>query len=75
MHDPPVWHEEETCEEYETRIQELKRKREVEERNEEASRKKVKSIARECPGCGAMIQKISGCDHMTCKHFVIIDEG
>jgi hypothetical protein len=38
-------------------------------RENKASLATVKSIAKTCPnmGCGAQIQKIAGCDHMTCK--------
>lgn len=41
----------------------LKRKRDEED---EQSDETVKKISKEC-GCGARIQKIDGCDHMTCE--------
>ena len=44
----------------------LKRKHALDNK---ASLDTVKSIAKTCPNksCGAQIQKIDGCDHMTCK--------
>ncbi|CAN9302397.1 unnamed protein product [Alternaria alternata] len=38
----------------------------VRRRQEEASAAKVAKSSVKCPGCGLQIQKISGCDHMTC---------
>lgn len=57
-----AWHEGETCEEYDYRINPKKKKAE-----EEASTKLVEKIAKNCPGCEWRIEKISGCDHMTCS--------
>lgn len=74
-HDPHVpFHEGETCTQYTERIA-----REIADREDAAVRKRerqqqdeaslvtVKRDAVECPGCGVMIHKTAGCDHMTCK--------
>jgi hypothetical protein len=61
-----AWHEGETCEEYDYRINPKKKKAE-----EEASTKLVEKIAKNCPGCEWRIEKISGCDHMTCKLAIV----
>ena len=61
-----AWHEGETCEEYDYRINPKRKKAE-----EEASTKLVKKIAKNCPGCEWRIEKISGCDHMTCKLAIV----
>lgn len=57
------WHENQTCEEYDERknIGNPKRAKE-----EEASKKEIASTSKPCPGCKAPIQRIEGCDHMTC---------
>jgi hypothetical protein len=34
---------------------------------EAASKKLINSTAKQCPGCKRNIEKIEGCDHMTCK--------
>ncbi|OCL05005.1 hypothetical protein AOQ84DRAFT_299751, partial [Glonium stellatum] len=57
-----AWHEGETCEEYDYRTDPKKKKAE-----DEASAKLVHKIAKNCPGCEWRIEKISGCDHMTCS--------
>ena len=61
-----VNHDNETCEEYLDRLESAKQKRKR-DKEDKASAKEVKRIAKECPGCGAQIQKTSGCDHMTCE--------
>jgi len=49
-------HPNETCEEYTARMEEEFRK------NREAAGKDCK----ECPGCGIVVEKTQGCNHMTC---------
>jgi hypothetical protein len=67
-------HEDETCIQYDERIARERAERKEEERTrraaEEASAAEVSKSSVECPGCGANIAKISGCDHMTCKFSV-----
>ena len=63
IHNTP-WHEGETCTEYDYRTDKsLKRK------EEEASKVTIEKTTKKCPKrtCGANIEKIDGCDHMTCK--------
>jgi hypothetical protein len=66
-----LWHGGLTHEENQAAVQERnnKAKRQEEARHtEEESRSKraIEKDSKECK-CGARIQKISGCDHMTCK--------
>jgi hypothetical protein len=69
-----AFHEGETCKEFERRLEAEKNAQEEQARKrreqEEASVQAVKQRARECPGCGAQIEKVSGCDHMTCKFLI-----
>ncbi|EMC91631.1 hypothetical protein BAUCODRAFT_299438 [Baudoinia panamericana UAMH 10762] len=60
------WHEGETCEAYQDRINEGERKRRqvVEEQD---SAKAVERVAKLCPACGRKLEKNGGCDHMTCQ--------
>ncbi|KAF2110180.1 hypothetical protein BDV96DRAFT_501694 [Lophiotrema nucula] len=62
-----TWHEGETCEEYDYRIS--GRKEADQRRQEEASEKAIKKLAKKCPGknCNYHIEKNEGCDHMTCR--------
>ncbi|KAI5865134.1 hypothetical protein GGS23DRAFT_557844 [Durotheca rogersii] len=53
------WHEGETCEEYDRRV-------EVHKKNNEASEKHVKEMSKPCPGCSRNVHKYTGCDHITC---------
>jgi hypothetical protein len=55
------WHDGESCAEYDYRIGSLKKK------EEEASRLLVEEISKQCPGCKRPVEKVDGCDHMTCK--------
>ena len=55
------WHEGETCAEYQHR---KKKQNEVEEK---ASLKKIKESCKDCPSCKKKIEKVGGCDQMTCK--------
>ncbi|KAF1995782.1 hypothetical protein P154DRAFT_444719, partial [Amniculicola lignicola CBS 123094] len=56
------WHRKETCAEYEYRTNgELKKAENA------ASRNLIKELAKPCPHCKWNIEKISGCDHMTCS--------
>lgn len=63
-----AYHDNETCEEYEYRTSGQK-DRDERKKEEEASKKAVKSLAKKCPkeGCGSPIQKNGGCNHITCK--------
>lgn len=67
------FHTDETCDQYRERIAKEEGERAEEARakqgQEEASLSEVSRISMECPGCGANIQKIDGCNHMTCKAF------
>lgn len=58
------WHQNETCEQYDYRIS-GRRARDEEQANERI----IKRTTKNCPGCKANIEKIDGCDHMTCKCF------
>ncbi|KAF2476576.1 uncharacterized protein BDR25DRAFT_277819 [Lindgomyces ingoldianus] len=55
------WHKGETCAEYDYRTDGRIKKAE-----EEASRKWIKTTAKKCPSCKYNIEKLYGCDHMTC---------
>ncbi|KAI1671585.1 IBR domain containing protein [Pyrenophora tritici-repentis] len=75
-HEPVVpFHEDETCAVYVERVERERQEREARQEEdekrrreeEEASREAVKRDAVECPGCGVMIHKMAGCDHMTCR--------
>jgi hypothetical protein len=58
-----AFHMGETCEEYD------RRKSHRHQGENDASIKKIKKMAKRCPGedCGVWIEKNNGCDHMTCK--------
>jgi hypothetical protein len=62
-----TWHEGETCEEYDYRSSGKQAKDQVAQ--EKASQAALAQLAKKCPGkrCGYNIQKIDGCDHMTCS--------
>ncbi|KAH6625336.1 hypothetical protein C7974DRAFT_434463 [Boeremia exigua] len=64
------FHTDETCTQYkerlETEVAEREEELRVKREHEAASSAEVNKISKECPGCGANIQKTSGCDHMTC---------
>lgn len=60
IHCASAWHEGETCGAYQARIAH----RGPEER---ASELEVSRISKMCPGCEMKIEKINGCDHMTCN--------
>ncbi|KAI1762957.1 hypothetical protein GGR53DRAFT_499500 [Hypoxylon sp. FL1150] len=53
------WHSGETCDEYDRRTK-------IQRKNEKASEKHVKEIAKPCPGCKKNVHKFDGCDHVTC---------
>ena len=65
-HNAPMHHGQ-TCEEYEE-MQRLGRMPHAEA--EEATTEYLSKTTVKCPGkdCGYNIQKITGCDHMTCKY-------
>jgi hypothetical protein len=58
------WHTNETCDQYEYRTSGQKKR--DEEKKEEAM---LNQLSKKCPGvnCGWRIEKIDGCEHMTCK--------
>lgn len=58
------WHTNETCEAYDRRIAAGREKQELK------SEKKVKKIAKMCPGCQRYINKNGGCNHMSCEYFL-----
>lgn len=62
-----LYHDDETCEEYEYRTSGQK-DRDERKREDEASEKAVQNLAKKCPkeGCGSPIQKNGGCNHITC---------
>lgn len=68
------WHEGRTCTQYQQDIIDAKnagaaaaRRAREKRREEAASEVEVKRVAKVCPNkaCGARIEKISGCNHMT----------
>ncbi|KAF1835131.1 hypothetical protein BDW02DRAFT_496646, partial [Decorospora gaudefroyi] len=75
-HEPVVaFHEGEACTQYTERV-ERERVERLTAKEEEARKRRqddeasVAEVGRssvECPGCGAFIQKTTGCDHMTCR--------
>ena len=59
------WHADETCAEYDYRTSGQK-KRDEEKKTEDM----LDTVSKKCPnpkGCGWRIQKVDGCDHMTCR--------
>jgi hypothetical protein len=46
------WHASRTCEEVES--------------EDKANKELLEKLTKVCPGCGARVEKIDGCDHMTC---------
>ncbi|QRV87120.1 RING finger protein [Ceratobasidium sp. AG-Ba] len=61
-----IWHEGMTCKEFDRALQQTHPER---AKQIKASGKWLKKNAKTCPnkGCGRWIEKIEGCDHMTCK--------
>ncbi|KAF1992720.1 hypothetical protein P154DRAFT_596343 [Amniculicola lignicola CBS 123094] len=59
-----TWHEGETCEQYDARLNEARVNRE----QEKASETVIQNTTKKCPNkaCGVDIKKNNGCDHMTC---------
>jgi hypothetical protein len=56
------WHKGETCAGYDYRNNDSLKKEE-----EEASRLLLKEMSKQCPGCKRHIEKIDGCDRITCE--------
>lgn len=56
-----AWHESETCEEYDKKMNKGMSK------EEKKTEKIIKKIAKRCPGCRRFINKNGGCPHMTCE--------
>ncbi|KAF2483140.1 hypothetical protein BDY17DRAFT_142033 [Neohortaea acidophila] len=59
VHCNVAWHEEETCEGYQARMQ-------LQPKEEDKSTAALKKYAKLCPGCGRKFQKNGGCDHIRC---------
>ncbi|KAF1958847.1 hypothetical protein CC80DRAFT_490632 [Byssothecium circinans] len=57
-----AWHEGDTCREYDYRTDSKIKKAE-----EAASKKWIEKTAKKCPSCKWNIEKVYGCDHMTCS--------
>ncbi|KUJ19580.1 uncharacterized protein LY89DRAFT_683399 [Mollisia scopiformis] len=55
------WHKDETCEQYDYRISGRKARSE-----ERATEEMIKQTTKRCPRCKTNIEKVEGCDHMTC---------
>ncbi|KAH7405964.1 hypothetical protein DE146DRAFT_429705 [Phaeosphaeria sp. MPI-PUGE-AT-0046c] len=56
------WHKSETCKEYQHRATQR-----AQRRNEDvASQALIRETTKQCPSCARPIEKIDGCDHMTC---------
>ncbi|KAF2815032.1 uncharacterized protein BDZ99DRAFT_189117 [Mytilinidion resinicola] len=56
------WHEGETCAEFDYRTDGTQKMEE-----ERASERLIQETAKKCPGCKGNVEKMSGCDHMTCS--------
>ncbi|KAH0342780.1 hypothetical protein KCU81_g5473, partial [Aureobasidium melanogenum] len=54
------WHENETCEEYQTRST-------AQKQQEADSEAEIQAISKSCPSCNTRIEKGDGCDHMSCS--------
>ncbi|THY30266.1 hypothetical protein D6D01_03279 [Aureobasidium pullulans] len=54
------WHEDETCEQYQSRNQ-------VQKEYEAESEATLQATSKPCPNCQARIEKSDGCDHMLCS--------
>jgi hypothetical protein len=63
-----LYHDDETCEEYEYRTSGQK-ERDERRKEDEASEEAVGKLTKRCPGseCGRPIEKNGGCNHMSCK--------
>jgi tRNA(Ile)-lysidine synthase TilS/MesJ len=64
------WHEDETCAEYEERINPRGRapeRAEVRRGEDRETKEVVERTSEGCPACGVRISKVDGCDHMSCK--------
>jgi hypothetical protein len=59
------WHTGMTCPQFDARPSDAKRAKQ-----EAASKKLLLKTSQLCPGCKRHIQKVSGCDHMTCKSWL-----
>jgi len=63
-----IWHEGETCKEYDYRMS--GKKAGDQKMQEKASVRVISQLTKKCPGkggrCGWNIEKKGGCDHMTC---------
>ena len=44
----------------------IRTNKKIKKEEEKASKKWLKEKAKTCPGCKRPIEKINGCDHMTC---------
>lgn len=54
-----LWHEGETCDQYDRRHQQRKK-------DEKATEQMIKNTSKKCPKCTKDVHKWSGCNHITC---------
>lgn len=70
VHHNQIWHDGETCEQFDYRISGRKARDE-----EAATAATIAKTTKKCTKCQSPIEKNKGCDHMTCKLFVPLSDG